>query len=541
LRLFARHSFVRILLVLAELCLVTGAWATEASDLYRDGRKAEKAGHIAQAYLLYSEAAALDPGNHLYWLRSEALKTGAMMEGKVVPHLASAAMLPEITTEEADTTLEPVTPEDLAEARKPLPPTELKAQEGRKDFDVKGDAKVLFQAAAHAFGLDCVFDGDYTAGKPIHFRIDQADYRETLHALEAATGSFLVPISQRLFLVVKDTTQKRHEEEPYVAVMIPVPEATSAQDLTAMVTAVQQSCGIQKVGWDSQRNVVVMRDAISKVLPARRLFEDLLYPRAQILIEMQMLEVNRNEMVEYGLTLPTSFPVAFFSTLLQNVPSISSSLSGMLLIGGGQTMIGLGLVNSMVVATLSRSISNNLLDATLRSIDNQPATLHIGQKYPVLTSSYVGTSGVAGSNVVQPAPSFTFEDLGLSLKVTPHVHGADEVTLSLEAEFKLLAGSALNGIPVISNRSLKSDVTLRMGEWAVVAGLMEDQDARTIAGIPGIANIPVLGPLMETTTRNKESDQVVILLKPTLVTPPPDQVLTHVFRMGSETRPLTPL
>jgi type II secretory pathway component GspD/PulD (secretin) len=153
----------------------------------------------------------------------------------------------------------------------------------------------------------------------------------------------------------------------------------------------------------------------------------------------------------------------------------------------------------------------------------------------------VGTSGVAGAGVVQPAPSFTFQDLGLSLKVTPHVHGTEEVTLSLEAEFKLLAGAALNGIPVISNRSLKSDVTLKMGEWAVVAGLMEDQDARTIAGIAGIANIPLLGPLMRTTTHNKESDQVVILLKPTLVTPPPDQGLTHVFRMGSETRPLTPL
>src|SRR5580658_9798260 len=126
-RMFERQSFVRIFVVLAELCLVTGAWATEASDLYRDGRRAEKAGHIAQAYLLYSEAAALDPGNHMYWLRSEALKTRATMEGKVVPQLASAGALPEILAEEADETLEVATALDLAEARKPLPPTQLKA------------------------------------------------------------------------------------------------------------------------------------------------------------------------------------------------------------------------------------------------------------------------------------------------------------------------------------------------------------------------------------------------------------------------------
>src|SRR6202041_3356709 len=148
---FERQSFVRLIVVLAELCLVTGAWATEASDLYKDGRRAEKAGHVAQAYLLYSEAAALDPSNHQYWLRSEALKMRATTEGKVIPQLASAAALPEITIEEADTILEAVSAQDLAEARKPLPPTKLKAQAGRKDFDVNGDAKVLFQAAARAF------------------------------------------------------------------------------------------------------------------------------------------------------------------------------------------------------------------------------------------------------------------------------------------------------------------------------------------------------------------------------------------------------
>ncbi len=530
--------------MLAELCLIAAAWASEASDLYKQGRKAEKAGQVAKAYLFYSEAAALEPHNHLYWQRSEALKSRATRERRVMPQLASAsALLPEILPEDDDTTIETATAEDLLEARKPLPPTTLKAKPGRLDFDVKGDAKALFQAVAKDFGLDCVFDGDYQAGKAIHFRIDQADYREALHALEAATGSFLVPISERLFLVVKDTPQKRHEEEPFVAVMVSVPEATSTQDLTAMITAVQQSCGIQKVGWDTQRKIVVMRDAISKVLPARQLFEDLLYPRAQVQVEMQMLEVSQNDMMEYGLTLPNSFPIAFFSTLFaeHSQPISSTSLSGMLLMGGGQSMIGLGIVDSMLVATLSRSGANNLLHATLRSIDNQPASMHIGQKYPVLTSSYVGTSGVAGAGVIQPAPSFTFEDLGLSLKVTPQLHGTEEVTLALEAEFKLLAGAALNGIPVISNRSLKSDVTLKMGEWAVVAGLMENQDARTVAGIAGIANVPLLGPLMRTTTHNQESDQVVILLKPTLVTAPPNEALTHIFRMGSETRPLTPL
>jgi type II secretory pathway component GspD/PulD (secretin) len=173
-------------------------------------------------------------------------------------------------------------------------------------------------------------------------------------------------------------------------------------------------------------------------------------------------------------------------------------------------------------------------------VDGQPASIHVGQKYPITTGSFGGTLSLSGSSFTPP-PSFTFEDLGLSLKATPHVHGTEEVTLTVEAEFKVLGGTALNGIPVISNRSLKSDVTLKMGEWAVVAGLIDDEDARTIAGIAGLAGIPVIGPLTRSTTRNTSADQVLILLRPTLLTQPPDNSLTHVFRMGAEMRPLTPL
>ena len=115
------------------------------------------------------------------------------------------------------------------------------------------------------------------------------------------------------------------------------------------------------------------------------------------------------------------------------------------------------------------------------------------------------------------------------------------MALTIEAEFKVLSGSSTNNIPIISNRSLKSDVTLKVGEWAVIAGLIDDEDARSLAGIAGLARIPVIGPLTSNVTHNTSEDQVLILLRPTLVTPPPDNSLTHVLRMGSEMRPLTPM
>jgi len=342
-------------------------------------------------------------------------------------------------------------------------------------------------------------------------------------------------------MVVKDTPQKRKDDEPFAAVIVRVPEPTTQQDLTAMITAVQQSCGIQKIAWDSHNNTVLMRDSVSKVLPAQQLFKDLMYPRAEVMVDLDFIEISKTENENYGLPLPSSFPLSSFSTFMQNVPQLAQNISGMLRFGGGAALVGIGIANLQLVAKITKSDSKLLLHASARSIDGQPASLHVGQKYPILTAGYFGPSSFSGANAYTPPPSFTFEDLGLSLKATPHVHGREEVTLSVEAEFKVLAGAASNGIPIISNRSLKSDVTLKMGEWALVAGLVDDEEARSIAGIAGVAGLPLIGPLTRNTTKSKSYDRVLILIRPTLLTPPPDESQTHVFRMGAEARPLTPL
>jgi hypothetical protein len=532
------------LFTLAVCMVATSAalLASEAAKLFKEGVKAEQAGRMAQAYALYARAAAAEPGNQFYWLKSQALRTRALLEARTLPKPAAEnGPLPPADSDDAEAPIQEADARELEEARKPLPPKELSGKPGRLDVDFRGDSKALFESVAKAYGLDCIFDGDYQPTKPFRFHLEQADYRDALHALEAATGSFIVPIAEHLFLVAKDTPQKRAEVEPAVSVTVKLPEPTSPQELTALINAVQQAMGLQKVSWNTQQNTVVLRDTISKVLPARQLFEDLLYPRAQVVVDVDFIEVSRNQALAFGLTLPKSFPIIPLTDALGNVPSIPSGLARVALFGGGTTLMGLGIVNSTVVATWQKAEGKLLMHTELRSLDGQPAQFHVGDRYPILTGGYYGPTEFAGPNAYAPPPQVTFEDLGLRIKLTPKVHGMDAVTVDLEAEFRLLTGESVNAIPVIANRQVKSTVRLETGQWAAIAGLMDINEARSVVGIAGLSSLPGLGSLFRVYSRNKDASQVLVLLRPRLLTLPPDQAITRTFRLGSETRPLTPL
>jgi hypothetical protein len=517
------------------------AAADAPAKIYEEAQKEERAGHIARAYLLYSQAVALDPLNPMYRLKSQAVQSRAAMESP--PKVAGGAAKPDAApAADVKSAFDELTPKDRASVRTPQEPPELKGVPGLKDFDLREDAKGLWQQVAHAFGLETVFDQDYTHGPKFHFQLDQMDYRQALHAAEVATGSFIVPISRRLFLVVKDTEAKRRELERTVSVSVPIPQATTAQELIEIGTAMRQVFTLEHIAWDSQQNVIVLRDRVSKVFPAHAVLAQLLHHRPQVNIEVTLIEVDRTNSLAYGVDLPTSFERVYLGTFFHSPVSIPATVTKMMTFGGGLTQFGIGIADATIIANLSRSSARTLVRSEIRAVDGMAASMHVGEKFPVLTAGYYGpASSSQGGQVYTPPPSFTFEDLGINLKVTPHIHGEDEVTLDLDTEFKVLTGQASNGIPIISSRSFVSKFRLRESEWGMVAGLMTASEARTINGIAGLATVPILGRLFRQDTKDDNTEDVILVIKPTLLNLPADQFTAPAIWTGSDARPVTPL
>jgi general secretion pathway protein D len=522
---------VRVICVAALLLVSSGLMGAgpDARRLFQQAQKAEQAGDVVRAYLLYSQAVTRDPYNMEYWRRRELMRLAATLRPQRAP---SPAAQPSPTPAPAPAAPAPV------EEPQPLPPPELQAKPGRMDLELRGDPRSLFTQVARAFGLETVFDPEYQSGGLVSFRLDGVDYREAIRALEAATGSFVVPISAHQVLVARDSPQKRADLEPVVSVEIPVPVAVVAQQAQEMVRGVQQALGLVRVAYDSTHSVVLVRDRLSRVRAAQEIIERLTQSPVLVALEVEFLETAKTNTTSYGTTLQTLFPLSNLGGFWNAIASPAAGFTQFLTFGGGQTLLGIGLANAQAFARMSRSSGHSLFRTEVRSSDGQQARIHVGERYPIVTGKYISS---APANQIPFPPAINMEDLGMVIQFTPHVSGGGDVIFDLSVEFKALTGQMIGDLPVIANRKLDSEVRLRHGQWAVVAGLMSSAQARTISGLAGLSRVPFVGPLFRQNTVERSSDELLVVLKPVLLSLPRTDVASQTVGLGSEPRPRIPL
>jgi general secretion pathway protein D len=515
-----------------------------AARLAREARQAQNSGQLVRAYLLFAEAAARDSRNPTYRADRDALAPIAKLLTKA--NVESANISADIKAAEqhanqpdSEPAIEAGSQKELerGETLQPLP--HLQPKSSIADFDVRGDERTLFTQVAETYGIRAIFDPDLRPEIDIRFTIAQADFRTAMEGLTAATHTFVFPVSQHDLFIARNTTAKRAELEPVILLTVPLPNAVEAKDLAEAANAVRGALNMRAMAFDTATRTILVRDRVSRARIARSLLEALLLPGAQVSIEVELLTLDSDRSYHYGVALPTSFPIIDFGHIgaFQTTWSNVSNTMTFLAFGGGATLFGVGLADATIFATYSKSFASNIYDASVLVRDGQTADLHVGDKFPIPQSLYTGFQQSGGGSLYNPIGEVTLEDLGLILKLTPHVTGDGNVSLAVEAQYKALGTQTIDSVPSINQRQFKGNVVLREGEWAVLAGIDENTHTRTRNGLPGLAQIPGLNQVLGENTRDDKSENTLLVIKPTITRLPMSGFVSPQYFLGPRAGP----
>lgn len=518
-----------ILLTLAALPPFKMAAAAKPQDqadaLYQQGLKAQRRGDILHAYLLFAQAARLDPGD-LAIMADRNQSHAVLMETMKVSD-ASNAPDPDLAFYELMRTQGPAKFDEFGPTA-PVP--HLAYTGGKQSFNLTADAKSIIEKVGAAFGVQMVFASDWQGPPPFPLHTGELDLFAAFGLIEEMTGSLIVPIDSRTAYVTRDTPQHRTELVPVVSMAVPIPQRFSVQEAQEMVQAVQQVLEIRRAQVDPARRTVFFRDAASKVLLAEKLLSDISRLRAQVEIDVELDTYTKDYSMNVGFQLPTTSQLVNFGTFLGNAIS-PGNFTNYLSFGGGKTLFGIGVTAAQMFANMSNGITTSLLTAQVKAIDGQPASLNVGTRYPIASAQFLGATAAT-----TPTPTVTYQDLGLVLKVTPTVHAEGEMTLDVDAAFTTLGATSNNGIPSIAQRKYQGKVRLHSGEWAFVAGLTTTDDSTSYTGVAGLSRLPLLGHLFRANTITHDVDDTLIILKPHIISLPPWDFPVTEMQVGTESK-----
>jgi general secretion pathway protein D len=440
---------------------------------------------------------------------------------------------------------------------------DLQPKAERATFHYRGDVRGLFSELGSAYGISTEFDDSVqaNAAKTVRFYVDDVDFFTALHLACRVSKTMWTALDLRQVLIAADTTENHKQYDRMSLATFAVPGASTQQETTELVTSLKTICDFQKISL-GQGSTVEVRAPQATLRACTKLLHQLTNERPEVAFDLEIYQISHNFTREIGMHIPDTFnvfniPVAAVAAAVaalgggQNLQSLanqlissgginaagSSALSGLLAqlqnqtsgifsqplatFGNGLSFSGVSLDHITTALSLNESWARSLSRVTLRVSQGNEATFHLGERYPILNASYApvfnssAISAVLGNqSYVPPFPSISYEDLGLSLKAKPVIHGSGDVSVALELQVRSLTGQSSNGVPVIANQEYKGGIRLRDGETAVVAGEITTNDQLSMAGIPGIAAIPGLNQAATDNTRMKEEDELLILITP---------------------------
>lgn len=432
----------------------------------------------------------------------------------------------------------------------------------RADFHFHGDSRELLTQVAKAYGINASVD-ESVVSRRVAFDIQDVDFNTAMQVADDVTKTFWSPLGQKQILIANDTPENHRQFDRMAARTFYVP-VSSAQELNDLMNALRTLFDIRFVSAHPAGNTITVRAPQRMLDAATQLLESLDTSRPQVMLDVRLYEISHQLTRNLGLHLPDTFqliniPAGALAALGgQNIQDLinqliangginqagSTAISALLAqlqgqqnsifsqplatFGGGKTFMGLSLDQLTLTLQMNESAVKSLEHAVLRASAGQESTFRLGSRYPILNASFAPVFNspaiarvIGNQSFTAPFPSFSYEDLGLSIKAKPQIHGTSDVSLELDLEVRSLGGTSLNGVPVLNNRQFKGAISLKEGEPAVVASVLTHTEQRSLAGIPGLGQIPLLNKISASNTLEDDSDELLLVITPHILSASP--------------------
>jgi general secretion pathway protein D len=427
----------------------------------------------------------------------------------------------------------------------------------RHDIHYRGDSRGLLTAVTASYGLTVIFD-DNIPTRHVLFDIDDADFATAMQEASAATKTFSVALEDTVFFTAVDNPENHRLYDRMGLRSFYIPSSGTAQDLQEITNSLRTIFEFKFINQNLLSSTITVRGPLPALEAATQFLAQLHDERPEVMLDLKVFQISHTYMTNIGLHVPDTFnlyniPVAALTALggqsiqqlIQEIATGGSSPALLALLtqlesqassifaqpvatfGGGLTFMGLSLDQLSPVLALNQSSVRQINHVQLRASQQREANFKLGERYPIINASYsAGLSSAAlqalGSQASSIAliPSFTYEDIGLTLKAKPTIHMNSDVALELEIQIQSLGTTVTNGVPDILNRQYKGGILIKNGEQAVVAGMITQSDENTLNGLPLFSEIPGLGYLTSQRGKQEADDELLILITPHVISSP---------------------
>jgi general secretion pathway protein D len=520
----------KIALVLI-LVLAAAACETLSYD-YRQGVKAEMNLNYDEAVRNYQKAALDHPNEAAYRLalvRARAaaslhyLQSGRTLASQNKKKEAEIAYQKSLffdpqnyrAAAELKTLLSPA-PKPEKNGEKLEGPVRLKGAGQPLDLSFRNEVSLrsIFQTLGRVAGVNFLYDDTF---RDTNLAIDLTgkDLQQAINFLCVASKMFPRVIDERTVIIVPDNLQKRmqYELNAIKTIYLSNLDASDVQmRLTQLVRTQYKNPNIQV---DKSLNSITIRDTPQAVVLAEKLLRSWDKPKGEVIIDVEIMEVNRIRLQKFGLDLSSGILGVRFNPVGEFAPDEDGyfPIDGLDL---GDLANYQVTVPSAVLQFLGADSDTKIIaQPKIRGLGGEKMEYIVGQKVPIVNSQFQPIA--AGGLSTQPVVNYTLQDIGITIKMTPKIHREREVTLEMELTVSSIAGEGVAGIPIIANREIKNVVRLKDGETNLLAGLLRDEERKSVGGVTGLRDIPILGSLFSATQRQVEQTDVVLTITPHII------------------------